>query len=315
MFSAVITYCQALSENAIVSSQTPALLDFLVTYTFRSQILALNQTNSTIPPFPQELPPLPDTDFKGHLITLHFLTRAVFYHSIIPAGIIRFILEATGCEWNETNYTRVITEFKQFTQSGDFALISGFEDYCRPLHISPLEMDLKNFTLSEDFRMRCVDLSDIPDEVLIWRISCAQLWNRCLKSCLHVIDLGETNHKFKTLGSLVTQLSSWVFSEVKEDALEISIRQTEYCGVDSYPVIEIDNRKVFSEMEVERWSDERSAFESECVFGQLYRAMKGVRKDVLRCKLDGKDRLIAVKMKGEQGLDWGGLYRETMERW
>ena len=80
-------------------------------------------------------------------------------------------------------------------------------------------------------------------------------------------------------------------------------------------MIEIDNRKVFSEIENERWSDERSASDSECVFGQLYRAMKGVRKDVLRCKLDGKDRLIAVKMKGEQGLDWGGLYRETMERW
>ena len=315
MFDSVINYCQALSANSIVSSQTPALLDFLITYTFRSQILTLNQTNTEIPPFPQELPPLPDKDFKGHLITLHFLTRAVFYHSIIPAGIIRFILETSGYTWNEANYMEVIQEFKHFTQSADFALISGFEDYCRSLHVSPLEMDLKSFTLSEDFRMRCVDLSDIPDKVLIWRIAGAQLWNHCLKACLHVIDLGETNHKFKTLGSLVTQLSSWVFGEVKEDALEISIRQTEYCGVDSYPVIEIDNRKVFSEIENERWSDERSAFDSECVFGQLYRAMKGVRKDVLRCKLDGKDRLIAVKMKGEQGLDWGGLYRETMERW
>ena len=118
----------------------------------------------------------------------------------------------------------VIQEFKHFTQSADFALISGFEDYCRSLHVSPLEMDLKSFTLSEDFRMRCVDLSDIPDKVLIWRIACAQLWNHCLKACLHVIDLGETNHKFKTLGSLVTQLSSWVFGEVKEGALEISIR-------------------------------------------------------------------------------------------
>lgn len=59
----------------------------------------------------------------------------------------------------------VIQEFKHFTQSADFALISGFEDYCRSLHVSPLEMDLKSFTLSEDFRMRCVDLSDIPDKV------------------------------------------------------------------------------------------------------------------------------------------------------
>ena len=317
MFNAVVTYCQSLSENAIVSSQTPALLDFLTTYTYRKQIMETSTplADDGLPPFEETPEPLA-TDFKGHLVILHLLTRALFYRAAIPASILRHILESCGSAWTRENYTRIVSEFRSFSNAADVALISAFEDHCRESHASPLCLSLKDFQLPEDFTMRSVALSEIPAEALIWRVACAQLWNASLKACLHVIDLGGSDHRFKTLGSLVTQLSFWVFEEVKTDALEIAIRQTEYCGVDSYPVVEIDNRKIFSEIEREDFSvTERSALESDCVFGQLFRAMRSVRTDVLRCKLDGRDRLIAIKMKGEQGLDLGVLYRETMERW
>ena len=48
------------------------------------------------------------------------------------------------------------------------------------------------------------------------------------------------------------------------------------------------------------------------MFAQLFRQMQNVDVDVLRAKLDSKDRLMAIKYKGEQGLDWGGLYRDTI---
>ena len=43
--------------------------------------------------------------------------------------------------------------------------------------------------------------------------------------------------------------------------------------------------------------------------------MKNHNVDVLRAPLDKRDRLMAIKYKGEQGLDWGGIYHETIERW
>lgn len=255
-------------------------------------------------------------DFRTQLILLHLLTRSIYHRKPVSAVIAKLILYLCGDEWSASNYYQLQTEFTRFTSSMDTGLISGFEDYCRVNHTSPATLSLREFSLPDDFTMRNIELSEIPEKVLIWRIACVQLWNECLGGCLHVIDFSDPGHHVKSLGSLVTHLSYIVFEQVKENALEIIIRQTEYCGEDSYPVVEIDNRKVFSAMEKEEWSvGERSATESDCVFGQLYRAMIPVCRDVLRCKLDSKDRLIAVKMKGEQGLDWGGLYRETMERW
>ena len=94
MFNAVVTYCQSLSENAIVSSQTPALLDFLTMYTYRKQILETSVpiTDDETPAFEESPEPLA-TDFKGHLVVLHLLTRALFYRAAIPASILRHILE------------------------------------------------------------------------------------------------------------------------------------------------------------------------------------------------------------------------------
>ena len=117
---------------------------------------------------------------------------------------------------------------------------------------------------------------------------------------------------------MITSLSSYIFPDIKEGVLGISIKQTEYCGQHAYPIVELDNRRVFTQ--IERDSDEfeasdHSAVNSQCMFAQLFRQMQNVDVDVLRAKLDSKDRLMAIKYKGEQGLDWGGLYRDTIERW
>ena len=48
---------------------------------------------------------------------------------------------------------------------------------------------------------------------------------------------------------------------------------------------------------------------------QLVRQLRQYPVDVMRSPLDARERLLSVKYKGEQGLDWGGLYRDTIERW
>ena len=59
----------------------------------------------------------------------------------------------------------------------------------------------------------------------------------------------------------------------------------------------------------------KNAFTSQCTFAQMFREVMKIDTNILRSPLDKRDRLFAVKYKGEQGLDFGGLYRDTIERW
>ena len=61
-------------------------------------------------------------------------------------------------------------------------------------------------------------------------------------------------------------------------------------------------------------TETQHALSSQCTFAQLFRETRDIPVEVLRAPLDGRERLLAVKLKGEQGLDWGGIYRDTIER-
>eukprot|EP00948_MAST-09A_sp_MAST-9A-sp1_P002843 g2843.t1 len=59
----------------------------------------------------------------------------------------------------------------------------------------------------------------------------------------------------------------------------------------------------------------RSAIlESKCLFVQLYHALAVVPPRKLRCDIDHRGRLFEIKLKNEAGMDWGGIYRDCMER-
>ena len=59
--------------------------------------------------------------------------------------------------------------------------------------------------------------------------------------------------------------------------------------------------------------------QSRCLFVQLFDKLQPLPPFLLRSKLDEKERLFRVYFKGvdgqyERGVDWGGLYRDTMTR-
>ncbi|RHX98063.1 hypothetical protein DYB36_003465 [Aphanomyces astaci] len=63
------------------------------------------------------------------------------------------------------------------------------------------------------------------------------------------------------------------------------------------------------------WSESREDREveptsSECFFAQAFRQLNAVDSKSLRRKIDSKGRLFSVKFRGEEGVDWGGVYRE-----
>ena len=149
-----------------------------------------------------------------------------------------------------------------------------------------------------------------------------QFFNSQLQRVVHLIELGSPwEDGINTLGKLLGGLTGYIFPSVKENALEVSILQTTYHGKDCYPVVELDNRRAFTELErsemagdTEFDEEARHAMTSQCTFAQLFRQTRKFKVDVLRAKLDSRERLLAVKYKGEQGLDWGGIYRDMMER-
>lgn len=49
---------------------------------------------------------------------------------------------------------------------------------------------------------------------------------------------------------------------------------------------------------------------SECFFAQAFRQLNQVDPALLRRQIDSKGRLFSVKFRGEEGVDWGGVYRE-----
>ena len=53
-------------------------------------------------------------------------------------------------------------------------------------------------------------------------------------------------------------------------------------------------------------------WDTTCIFAQGFRLLHQVEPVRLRAKLDGRSRLFTVKFEHEDGIDWGGLFREAM---
>ena len=322
MLNAAINYCSHIDENTIVPSQIPLLLDFLLTYTMQepiTQVSIPDDPANPIPPFTKDVEVLDDS-LLSRLQTVFLLVRCLFFRSLIPMNILRSVMTHLEWEWNEENYQKAVKATRLFKRPLDTELLQCFTQYAIKKKVSMLVVPVKEFALNEDDKARFYNLSEIDNESIQFRFATIQYFNSILKHCIHLIELLSVTKDStrKSVGAMITSLSNYIFLDIKEGVLGISINQTEYCGQHAYPIVELDNRRVFTE--IERDTDEfeasdRSAVTSQCMFAQLFRQMQNIDIDVLRAKLDTKDRLMAIKYKGEQGLDWGGLYRDTIERW
>ena len=321
MMTVVLRYCENIDRNTIVPSQLPLLLDFLLTYTLKAEIDAASvkeKRADPIAPWVENVPEVKKDSLLEQLTSVHLLTRCIYYRAPIPAKYLRVIMEATGLEWTEPNYRRTVEAMRSFSPLMDEDLLTAFEIFAQQSKSSLLDADASTYALTDDDKARYYALRDVDPLHLRLRIALLQFYNRQLQPCMHLIELMNASGKDeRTLGSLITSISLYVFPAIKENVLEMSIKQTEYSGQAAYPIVELDNRRIFTELERsgdDMDNDSHSAINSECMFAQFCRQMQRFPVSVLRAKLDSKDRLVAIKYKGEQGLDWGGLYRDAVER-
>ena len=130
------------------------------------------------------------------------------------------------------------------------------------------------------------------------------------------------------LAARLARLGHCIFAEIKEQRLQSVIdrtwailpRDSWYDDDDAY---QRDPNRVDVHINHELAFDseqrgETSVRRSRCVFSQLYFELVRLRRiddpNLFRRKLDKRGRLFVVHYRREAGVDWGGLYRDSMQQ-
>nr|CCA25867.1 HECT E3 ubiquitin ligase putative [Albugo laibachii Nc14] len=181
--------------------------------------------------------------------------------------------------------------------------VAGSTQYIISTHIRPYQFRL-NPQLDA---LRCSLLFDTRLEDVHIRFALIKHLNQCLHEALPYIDLREIGSSW-SLASRLRQLSHCIFFDVKNKIVEAAIEATEFTGESSMT----NARITLDRLQALESRDDREVEPSisGCFFAQAFRQLHDVNPAVFRRKIDSKGRLFNVKFLGEEGVDWGGVYRE-----
>ena len=322
MYDVVMHFCEGLDRQSIVPAQLPLLLEFLCSYQNNDQLEKLkieDSKTSSIPPFVPDVMDIGE-DLKASIDSVYLLTYCFFFQSLPPIPYLKRAVLIAGRSWDEQSEIEIAETYRRCSRKLDLQLLGLLEQKASKSRTAMLLYDVSQLTLNEDDRARFYALSSFSDREVRYRLALIQYYNSQLNRVVHLVEVGTSRYgSSNTLGMYLSLLTGYIFPSVKENFLELSITQTTYHGKDAYPIVELDNRRVYTDMERSEQlsgdTESKSAITSQCFFAQLFRQMQQYPVDVMRAPLDARERLLSVKYKGEQGLDWGGLYRDTIERW
>lgn len=134
----------------------------------------------------------------------------------------------------------------------------------------------------------------------------------------NVTDVASSLHSLhvQTVGALLRRIPHWILVDAKESLIQKAIEATETPGTSGIKVL-LDNRTAMA-------STEHCILDpmaSLCTFAQLVRHMVEAKISAkqLRCRLSDRETLfevgyVSLTGSNEEGLDWGGVYRETIAR-
>jgi hypothetical protein len=136
-----------------------------------------------------------------------------------------------------------------------------------------------------------------------------QLLNRRLAACVDLVDLSRAAVAPWSLAARLRSVGHVMFPDAKARLVEAAIDATWAAGR-PHAELTLDNTLAFATRDA-RMVD---AARSNCLFVQAFRQLRHVPGRAFRGRLDERGRLFHVHYRGEEGLDWGGLYRDALER-
>lgn len=141
-----------------------------------------------------------------------------------------------------------------------------------------------------------------------YRFAALQLFNSRLSKVVELIDLAATDKPYM-LASTLRALAHCILPDTKTRVVEAAIDATWAPGF-SNMLLSLDNALAFQTLDA-GISDPAI---SNCVFMQSFNQLGARSGRPFRCRLDDKGRLFYVRFLREEGLDWGGLYRDAIVR-
>ncbi|CAH0518506.1 unnamed protein product [Peronospora belbahrii] len=161
--------------------------------------------------------------------------------------------------------------------------------------------------------LRCSQILNLSLESLQLRFALLKYLNLSLQHCLSLLDLRDTKSPW-TIAHRLRKLSHCIFFDVKSTLVDAAIEATNVLGEEtsSGSSQQQTARITLDRMQALESRDDREVEPSvsECFFAQAFRQLHQVDTALLRRQIDSKGRLFSVKFRGEEGVDWGGVYRE-----
>ena len=286
------------------------------------QLKTPDDASQSLPPFVADPPRVTPRDTRAALRDVHRLARNLYYGSLPDESYLCYVCEKMGNSWDEEQYHALADVMRRFSRQQDVQLMNLFHQKCVLQKVAPSNYDIASFFLTQEDIIRYNMLECFTTVELQQRLTLIRLLNMQLSSVIQFIDLMDMAQENR-LGTILCAMSEYIDPETKESVLELSIKETQYDPKDSRPVIILDSMLTYEDPDdstqrapiLFNESVTKNAFTSQCTFAQMVREVMKIDTNILRSPLDSRDRLFAVKYKGEQGLDFGGLIRDTSERW
>lgn len=175
------------------------------------------------------------------------------------------------------------------------------------LHLSPTQL-----SMTDEYAMSFPAIATVDTEILRFRFALLAFLNRRLKRCIELIDVG--NNAPWSLGHRIRVTPHLVFPVAKLHLVQAAINRTWNTSTSGLRVL-LDSRAAQQSKEDGHVDPSRS----RCLFVQLFEQLQSCEPLLLRSKLDEKARLFIVRFRGmdgriERGVDWGGIYRDSLTR-
>lgn len=233
-------------------------------------------------------------------------------------GILAIIYTSDSC--NTTQEKTIIKEnvntiindlisLKNFSSIADSEIVSFCNRLSKNNKNSALSLDNNNIFLNKNETLLYSFLPNLNHRLFLLRFNVLKYFNKRISQCIRLVDMKNVKEN-NFLGGLMNSLGSCIFFDLKNQIIQLSIEQTKITGSSIDTSVTLDNAKSLESIT----NGEIEPNNSQCIFMQYYKQLNEKNAKIYRHSLDDKGRLFNIKYQNESGVDWGGLFRDSISQ-